>query len=376
MKKALMLLVSWLILLIPGQEAQADSIVLPDPLEMGYDMVFARNADGENYYHREYLMYDRDDVDDFVAAYMDQLLLFEEIEYISSTESPDGWKYHLFAPAQGETYHTVNSHHDEWKTEDYCVAIYSHPQSDYVKIIASKDISLWSDQENLTGEPSVAKETEKNTSGNEAIATKNGLTVLSPEQYLGIEPCDQIDSFDEGYVYRYTNRGYPYHDFGTSNPVDWYKMEDYVNALVDSGYYEILEQSTDRENAYWTLRYIGPAKVENTFDLFYSRSDQAAIALRSFIGDIKVYYSKDIMTADIDETQQRLGENVVGSQKSASSGSSIYGERCTRCDGDGRCNSCGGSGQIWKWTGDMYAYVRCTDCSLGTCTLCGGDGKE
>lgn len=212
------------------------------------------------------------------------------------------------------------------------------------------------------------------TAGTKAVATNDGLTVLSPEQYLGIDPCDEIYRDDNHYTYAYTDRGYKYHGSGTANPVDWYKMEEYVNALVESGYYEILEHSDDPDDAYWTLRYIGPAEVKNTFYLYYGMSDQAAITLRNFIGDIKVRYSIDILTADIDETQQRLGEYVLGTQKSTSSSSSIFADRCTQCGGDGRCNSCGGSGKIWKWAGDMYAYVRCTECSGGTCTRCGGDG--
>lgn len=376
--KMLMILTAWLMLISPGQDAQADSIVLPDPMEMGYKMIFAKNADAETFYQREYLMYDRDDVDNFVAAYMDQMLLIEELKYVSCTEDPKGWKYHLFAPAQGETYRTLYSHQDKWETVDYCVAILYHPKSDYVKIIASKDISLWSEQAKATKTPSVAKESKKNTSGNKTVATNDGLTVLSPEQYLGIEPCDKIYREDNHYTYAYTDRGYKYHGSGTSNPVDWYKMEEYVNALVDSGYYEILEHSDDTDDAYWTLRYIGPAKVNNTFDLYYGMSDQAAITLRNFIGNIKIRYSIDILTADIDETQQRLGETVVGTQQSTSAGSSIFGKRCSTCGGDGRCNSCGGSGQVWKWAGDMYAYVRCTafGCSGGSCSNCGGDGID
>jgi len=229
------------------------------------------------------------------------------------------------------------------------------------------------------------KSAEKKQSNAEkkVIATNDGLTVLSPEQYLGIEPCDEIRADDDRYGYVYTDRGYVYHGSGTTNPVDWYRMEEYVNALVESGYYEILEHSSDTEDAYWSLRYIGPAKVKRTFDLYYGMSDQAAITLRNFIGNIKVYYSRDIMTADIDETQQRLGTYYVDTPQNTSSGN-LSGDRCTFCGGDGKCDECGGS--VWYNDFDFVyvngapelQYVRkmCTDanCAFGTCYACGGDG--
>lgn len=216
------------------------------------------------------------------------------------------------------------------------------------------------------------------------VATNDGLTVMSPEQFLGIDPCDNLSADDTRYAYVYTNRGYKYHDYGTTLPVDWFQMEEYVNALVKSGYYEILEQSVDPDDAYWLLGYIGPAEIKNTFSLYSGKTNQTAIALRNFIGDIKVYYSKDILTTDINETQQRLGKQVVDTYSSATRSTAPFGSPCTYCGGDGKCNRCNGKGSGYRYeteyvngvpvTKSVYKTCYGSYCDDGKCSECGGDG--
>ena len=59
-------------------------------------------------------------------------------------------------------------------------------------------------------------------------------------------------------------------------------------------------------------------------------------------------------------------------------GGGIFDDKCWYCGGDGRCNDCGGSGQVYKWQpGTTYrVQVRCTNCNGGSCRQCGGDGKK
>ena len=217
-----------------------------------------------------------------------------------------------------------------------------------------------------------------------SIATNDGLTVMSPEEFLSIDPCDNLSKADTHYTYVYTNRGYKYHNYGTTIPVDWFQMQEYVNALVESGYYEIMEYSSDPDDAYWLLGYTGPATVKNTFSLHHGMTDRTVIALRNFIGDIKVYYSKDILTTDIDETQQRLGKYVVDTYSSATASSTTSDSACTYCGGDGKCDRCGGD--MWYWDYE-WVYVngspvsqrvnkmcQATYCTGGACSKCGGDG--
>lgn len=219
------------------------------------------------------------------------------------------------------------------------------------------------------------------------VATNDGLTVMSPEQFLGIEPCDRIFGKDDYYSYVYTNRGHKWDDWGTEIPLDWFQMKEYVEALVKSEYYEILEHknpSSDEE--YWTLGYIGPGDITHLFTVSNSMQQKAAIVVRCSLGDIRVAFSKDILTADINETQQRLGKQVVDTHSSATSSTAPSGGPCTYCGGDGKCDKCGGD--MWYW-GYEWVYVNgspvsqrvnkmcnATYCTGGKCSKCGGDGIQ
>lgn len=223
---------------------------------------------------------------------------------------------------------------------------------------------------------------------NEApIVGNDGLLVMSPEEYLGIDECDELyTSSSDHYTYVYTDRGIEYRDHGTDNPVDWYKMEDYIDALVDSGYYEVLEHEKPLPGTdYWYLGYIGPGSVRRTFHIGTSVTTDAAIIIRSFYGDIEVAYSLDIMTNDIEETQSRLGKSIFDSNPSGGNGgggSTPSGgrteERCGICGGSGKrnCGSCFGSGTVGY--GSDQRDCPNFSCSGGKvdCWTCGGDGKK
>lgn len=350
MKKMCMIVVC-VLLLMCSVPAWADEVILPHP---GY--FFGREFNGFIIYFDEY---PKDEYDVYVS------LLTEQYGMEITDEQNLSF---------GEYVYLKKPDTDDDQVIVMCCKTYNQEEDRYeygIRFNFSEDVTL------------SAMETYSPAKQGNTITTNDGLTVLSPEQYLGIAPCDEIRADDDRYGYVYTDRGYTYHGSGTANPVDWYRMEEYVNALVASGYYEIMEQSSDTDDAYWSLRYIGPAKVKRTFDLYYGMSDQAAITLRNFIGNIKVYYSRDILTADIDETQQRLGTYYVDTSKNTSSGN-LSGDRCTVCGGDGKCDECGGS--VWYNDFDFVyvngapelQYVRkmCADanCDFGSCYACGGDG--
>ena len=205
------------------------------------------------------------------------------------------------------------------------------------------------------------------------IVSNKGLTVLSPEQYLGIEPCDTISAQDNWYKYQYTNRGLPWYSYGTSNSVDWRRMEKYVNALVDSGYYVVLEhEHPNPEEEYWCLGYVGPGSVAKTFGANGNTTQKAAIVVKSDLGDIGVYFSLDITVDDIDETQKRLGKNVFDEPVNSGGGSSGGKSTCLSCGGSGRHSACSGMGYHRRANGTI------DDCSCfaGYCPTCGGDGKR
>ena len=193
------------------------------------------------------------------------------------------------------------------------------------------------------------------------IVGNDGLLVMSPEEYLGIESCDDIIQEKNWYKYKYENRGYEWHGDGTDNPVDWYRMEDYVDALVDSGYYKIVAHEKPEDNKeHWYLSYIGPGSVKRVFNPYNNNVNaKAAIVVSSFIGDINVYYSLDIITNDLEDTQYRLNKyiNVVNPWSASSSGSGSGG---------------GGSSGHWE---TVEEEVDCPICTFGNCSICGGDGK-
>lgn len=179
------------------------------------------------------------------------------------------------------------------------------------------------------------------------IATNDGLTVNSPEQFLGIDPCDQISQQDNYYYYRYVNAA----------SSDMQKMKEYMEALIATGYYkEIEHDSLSSTNEYWCLGYVGP-KTVRTFGVNRDSTQKAAIAVQSFSGDIYVWFSVDIHTDDLDETQERLGIDLFMKKENRNSGTP-----CSACV-NGRCPTCGG-----------YNAAFCRDCSDGKCRYCHGDG--
>ena len=70
-------------------------------------------------------------------------------------------------------------------------------------------------------------------------------------------------------------------------------------------------------------------------------------------------------------------KTVTLSIKRGNSGNDLFDrEDCWSCGGDGRCDTCGGRGEVYKWMPGTtsYVYVRCTSCSGGQCRTCNGSG--
>lgn len=259
--------------------------------------------------------------------------------------------------------------------------------------------------------------------GASEIATNGGLRVLSPEQYLGIDPCSYVDvckrKADNWYSYNYSGRGLKYKDKG--NNADWRRMEDYVEALVDSGYYKIIDHEKKEEGSeeYWRLSYTGSknvGKIKLGYVVDYEWND-IAIEIESYVGSFTVYYSMDIITDDLDETQKRTGRDIGISEEDIDDSTIETNDnnnkntnkdnrenrndsydtktRCSFCGGDGKrdctgcsgkgyntCGGCNGSGD--RRCGSCYGTgthgsKRCSTCfgsGERTCSSCGGSGKR
>ena len=199
---------------------------------------------------------------------------------------------------------------------------------------------------------------------------------MSPEEYNDdIDACDSIGQQDNYYRYRYHNRGKEYS--GDGDDMEWAKFETYVDALEDSGYYKVIAnydgEAGNTES--WYLEYTGPSFVKKTFKVNNKHTERAAIVVQSFHGDVYVFYSLDVITNDIEETQSRLGQNIFVSNSSGGSSS----RQCDSCHGSGDCTFCGGSGKDDNLVAGTTTWLsqNCLHCGgSGDCTYCGGDGER
>ena len=189
------------------------------------------------------------------------------------------------------------------------------------------------------------------------IVGKDGLLVMSPEQYLGIKPCDRlVVSYDGCYNYHYKGYGWEYEGDGSDE--NWAMMVSYVEALVDSGYYEISDHRESSSSERWMLRYIGPAEIiRGTYD----------IQVQSSIGNcIVMYRISTVAAADLQE--KLIYFNVVDPNPQPDN-PSIW-KTCSVCNGDKKCRFCRGKGTDGITGGD------CAVCVGGKCYACNGTGHE
>lgn len=194
------------------------------------------------------------------------------------------------------------------------------------------------------------------------IVDNDGLSVMSPEEYSSlIEPCDQIAlGSNSNYFYRYFGRGQEYNGDGDNN--EWARFERYVDALVDSGYYEVFNRIQDSLENTWELKYVGPASLTTSM----GKNRGAAIIVTSLLGDVHVYYDLDI------ETSGRA--KVIDIDPQPTGGGR---EWCISCGNSGKCSTCHGDKKIKKHVAGTteYIYQDCLDCfGSGKCRSCDGDG--
>ena len=319
--------------------AGADDYFIPDPGHFfGETMV---KTSGRNY-----TMYFEEDPRDMFNAYVSLLQTDYEMKKLSITDTD-----HIF---------TYDGVHDSGVTISYISG------KDGYRIEVSLH-SLVSTGKREQYDPDWAAEeepAEEKSATKGQIAWDDGLNVMSPEQYLGIKPCDQIYQQDNYYTYRYIDRGFEKYE--NKNLEDWYAMADYLNALIDSGYYKIIEHSSSERVEYWCLGYTGFKSIK-VFGANRSSTQEAAIIIQSHFGDIYVWYSVDILTDDLDETQKRLGTDIF--VKNNNDGPSIL-PTCDACNGSGDCTYCWGRGT------DGITGRDCAVCDRGNCSYCHGSGHK
>lgn len=163
MKKTLFLLTALFVMLLFTQIALADTLTMPDPLDMGFDLTFDENTDNQYCYKRLYKASSQDIVRDVVLTYIEKLMQYEELSYVQCTTTPNGWIYHIFDAAEGFSYDDFYVSSDEWQTKDACIAICYKPESRYITFRYSTDFTLPFDAFTPTPKPT-AKPTAKTCS--------------------------------------------------------------------------------------------------------------------------------------------------------------------------------------------------------------------
>lgn len=214
------------------------------------------------------------------------------------------------------------------------------------------------------------------------LVKENGLLVRSLESMVyaygdEIPLCDYVFQEDNWYCYQYTDYGLEWLRNGGKDDYVWNWAQGYADALCMTGYYEPSKSDVQSDEVFYILRYIGPGEITETFSIRKSDPDDAAIVIASYLGNVQIYYSMNIVTDDLAETAERLG---VYMGMTSGDTDDPWEHDCVVCGFDGSCNTCGGTGQVFRLvpgTND-YVWQTCTDanCRNGSCGVCGGDGMK
>ena len=186
------------------------------------------------------------------------------------------------------------------------------------------------------------------------IAWNDGLMIVAPGDFLGYEVA-LIDT--EDYTFQDPpHMNYQYEGIATKDIIR------YAEAIDASPYFELVEISEEYVRKYH-YRYTGsdPSITASDRNLTISISNPESTASSFYIFEYSGF--------------------TVNCTANAISDSSI----CSFCNGDGKCNKCGGDQWIWV---DEWVYVNgvptletvnklCDGayCTGGSCSKCGGDGR-
>lgn len=206
------------------------------------------------------------------------------------------------------------------------------------------------------------------------------VTVPSWEEHTSsIPPCDQMVMKDNYYVLSYWNSGKS--ETSLLGNLRWTQIIFYISELKSTGLFEELSREENGTYERRALKYVGPGKLPRPFST-NGGSKQEAITFISRDGHVHIYYSRDIRTSDLEETMKRLNvSDKPTTSKKPSTTRKPSGKPCSICDGDGKCNKCGGDGWRYKTVlknGKHHtSNARCgaSACLYGKCTACGGDGR-
>ena len=189
-----------------------------------------------------------------------------------------------------------------------------------------------------------------------AIAGETDLTLLP--DFL---------QYDSSGKYYYRNSGFSFRtDVATADCVEaaW----DYVELLQQRGY--TLVESKEKHSSKWDMYkwyfhtgVSGLDKIESDID-------------GHFMVCINAYYDKGYCALYLEVVD---GISMEGyNTEPVPSPDDPFEKNCWYCGYDGKCDTCGGSGQVRKLVPGTREYTlqNCTHCNFGECRWCGGDGRQ
>lgn len=204
------------------------------------------------------------------------------------------------------------------------------------------------------------------------VIGEDGLLLYAPEEcFAEIPACTGY--VDQGFRY-----GYKYsYDCGRALNIDqpaWNCFKAYLQALVDSGYYEqIFHERTHDLREEIILHYVGPREIENT-GVARKGLPISTLHVDNVIGDVTLYVHMDVTMNNREEViAQCISDKAIDEAEPTPRPA----QTCSECGGEGKtvCRSCSGSGIVKRTTG-RETCQRCDGSGLAACIYCRGSGKE
>ena len=317
--------------------ALAEDFILPDP---GY--YFGRVFDG---YMIEFEEYPEDEFEAYTTLLMEKY----GMEITDSHES-DVEKY----------YFMKNPDVSESKVFVSCIK-----ETDGVymmEFIFDKSITL--------SVMEVYDQQEGNTTAE--ITWDNGRMIADPGDFLGyeiecIEYLDKTDSITMGYF------SYKYEAIATEDILV------FAEAINASPCFERNNEGIKGKN-YWLVCYDYTGDDAGLME----KCEEGRAELRRRKSDFSIYICDPYASKSEFYIYEYHGFTVNSSMNTEREDNDQVGDRCSFCDGDGRCNGCGGGSGVWGWE---WVYVdgsprqeqvnkSCEGiyCNGGACSKGGGVG--
>ncbi len=172
----------------------------------------------------------------------------------------------------------------------------------------------------------------------------------------------------------------------------WTATHEYLDLLSDPRFhFELSDHFSNTvlylNSEYYFFDYTGEESITPACDRYYSDgyqdfSSDVFIWIQKNGQDeytsISIYYSDDLLVADLGDRASTVPGSVSGSSggSSDSGGSNNNTSRpCNICDRTGDCQTCGGDGYLWSSASDKEDR-NCYSCRNhnGKCTTCNGKG--